>query len=91
MSEPVIKLDTQGKASVISYNVPEGTSYSGTNIIELDFPGDWFASKEPTIPVLSDDLNAVVNVPLAINLVGTSGTVVKTLTPSVSTKVRTNR
>lgn len=35
--EPMIKLDPDGAAPVLSYNVPEPTSYTGTNIIELNF------------------------------------------------------
>lgn len=34
--EPIIKLEENGTASVISYNVPEPTSYTGRNFIELD-------------------------------------------------------
>ncbi|UCM88054.1 hypothetical protein [Streptomyces marincola] len=44
MAEPISKLDPNGKASVLSYNVPEPTSYSGRNIIALDVddPANWF-------------------------------------------------
>lgn len=34
-SEPLVTLESEGRASVISYNVPEPTSYSGRNFIEL--------------------------------------------------------
>src|ERR1051325_783760 len=34
-TEPIIKLEEGGQASVISYNVPEPTSYTGRNFIEL--------------------------------------------------------
>jgi hypothetical protein len=40
--EPMIKLDPGGEAPVVSYNVPEPTSYSGRNFIELDFGDDYF-------------------------------------------------
>ena len=33
--EPMIKLEPGGKAPILSYNVPEPTSYSGRNFIEL--------------------------------------------------------
>jgi|WetSurMetagenome_2_1015567.scaffolds.fasta_scaffold00017_60 hypothetical protein len=39
-SEPMIKLEPDGKASVLSYNVPDPTSYSGRNFIELTFDED---------------------------------------------------
>lgn len=37
-SEPLIKLEPGGKAPILSYNVPESTIYSGSNLIELGFP-----------------------------------------------------
>lgn len=46
--EPIVKLEPGGKASVLSYNVPEPVSYSGANIIALDVPEDWFRN-EPGI------------------------------------------
>lgn len=36
-NEPMIKLDPGGKAPILSYNVPEPTSYSGRFILELQF------------------------------------------------------
>ncbi|MFE2689048.1 hypothetical protein [Streptomyces mirabilis] len=44
MSEPITKFDPSGKAVILSYNVPEPTSYTGGNIIALDVdnPKDWF-------------------------------------------------
>jgi hypothetical protein len=40
-SEPLVRLGSDsGKAPVISYNVPEPTSYSGRNFIELKFEND---------------------------------------------------
>lgn len=45
MSEkPLITLDPKGKAPIISYNIPEPTSYVGRNFIELDFPSNYFMS-----------------------------------------------
>ncbi|WKX69578.1 hypothetical protein [Streptomyces sp. XD-27] len=44
MAEPISKFDPAGKATILSYNVPEPTSYSGRNIIALDLddPTAWF-------------------------------------------------
>ena len=50
MAEPIIKFEPNGKASLLSYNVPEPTTYSGTNIIELDFPDDYFTDEAKTVP-----------------------------------------
>lgn len=36
-SEPLIKLEPGGKAPILSYNVPESTIYTGSNLIELRF------------------------------------------------------
>ena len=41
--EPMIKLEPGGVAPILSYNVPEPTSYSGRNIIELQLPADHFS------------------------------------------------
>jgi hypothetical protein len=50
MPDPIIKLDASGQASIISYNVPEPTSYEGTNIIELEWPAAYFTAKAKAIP-----------------------------------------
>ena len=49
MAEPMIKLEADVAAPVLSYNVPEPVSYSGRNYIELVLPTlelprqeDWF-------------------------------------------------
>jgi len=36
VAEPITKFDPSGKATILSYNVPEPTSYCGRNIIALD-------------------------------------------------------
>ena len=36
-NEPLIKLEPGGKPPILSYFVPEPTSYSGRNFIELTF------------------------------------------------------
>lgn len=40
--EPMIKLDPEGRAPILSYSLPEPTSYSGRNFIELIYPEDYF-------------------------------------------------
>ncbi|WP_123040433.1 Ig-like domain-containing protein [Cohnella candidum] len=40
--EPMIKLQPGGTAPIISYNVPEPTTYSGRNFIDLQFPDSYF-------------------------------------------------
>lgn len=47
MAEPMIKLEAGGTAPVLSYNVPEPTSYSGRNFIALDFDRGWFRGGFP--------------------------------------------
>ncbi|WP_433227532.1 hypothetical protein [Actinomadura formosensis] len=45
MADPMMQLDPQGKAPILSYNVAEPTSYTGRNGIALELPGasqDWF-------------------------------------------------
>ncbi len=41
-NEPLISLDENGQASVISYNVPEPTSYYSYNPIKLSYGKDYF-------------------------------------------------
>jgi hypothetical protein len=41
-SEPMIKLEPGGQAPVLSYKVPDPTSYSGRNFIELQIPEGHF-------------------------------------------------
>ncbi|HEY0081008.1 MAG TPA: hypothetical protein VGB73_20555 [Pyrinomonadaceae bacterium] len=50
-TQPIIKLDDKGTASVISYNVPEPTSYTGRNFIELSLGNDFFLPKATQKPV----------------------------------------
>jgi hypothetical protein len=49
--EPMIKLEPNGTAPILSYNVPEPTSYSGRHLVELETPDDWFtAAAREVIP-----------------------------------------
>jgi hypothetical protein len=41
-NQPLIQLEPGGSASILRYNVPEPTSYTGRNLIALDFPSDYF-------------------------------------------------
>jgi hypothetical protein len=46
-NEPMIKLETNPKSiPVLSYNVPESTSYNGQNFLELDFIPDGKEAKD---------------------------------------------
>jgi hypothetical protein len=47
--EPMIRLETNGMAPVLSYNVPEPTSYSGRNFIDLQLPANYFV--QPAVKV----------------------------------------
>ena len=48
MQEPMIKLQPGGVAPVISYNVPEATSHSGRNFIDLQIPDSYFIPPKST-------------------------------------------
>ncbi|MGE3289715.1 MAG: hypothetical protein AB7J32_26955, partial [Pseudonocardia sp.] len=50
MSSPLIALDPHGTPAVLSYDLPEPTSYRGRHIIELDIPEDYFLSETPDPP-----------------------------------------
>ncbi|MFD2671280.1 Ig-like domain-containing protein [Marinicrinis sediminis] len=42
--EPMIKLQPGGTAPILSYNVPEPTTYSGRNFIDMQFPASYYVS-----------------------------------------------
>lgn len=50
-NEPLIKLEPGGKAPILSYNIPEPTSYSGRNFIQLDFLNEDEAAEDFFKPV----------------------------------------
>lgn len=52
MAEPLIRLDPDGRAPLLRYDVPEPTSYSGRNLIELDLPPSAFTPKALEVPSL---------------------------------------
>ena len=46
---PLIELDPQGSPVLLSYDVPEPTSFRGRNVIEFDFPVGFFVQQvDPT-------------------------------------------
>lgn len=47
--EPFIKLDKDGKASILNYNLPQNTSYSVTSFLNLQIPKDWFKPTEKNL------------------------------------------
>ncbi|WP_410881319.1 hypothetical protein [Myroides sp. DW712] len=47
--EPFIKLDKDGKASILNYNLPQNTSYSITSFLNLQIPKDWFKPTEKNL------------------------------------------
>lgn len=50
-NQPLIKLEPGGKAPILSYNVPEPTTYSGRSFIELDYPAEFFKTNAFEVPV----------------------------------------
>ena len=86
MSDPIIKLDTNGQAAVISYNVPEPTSYSGRNIIELDFDEGVFTELAKTAPK-RDEVTAD-GTKSALEAAAKTGVVNEALLPNAARKSR---
>src|SRR5204862_5260639 len=66
--EPMIKLEPGGKAPILSYNVPEPTSYSGRNFIDLQIDKASFR-KDANIGVSTDGISIVTAAP-SIRTVG---------------------
>src|SRR4051812_15674108 len=46
-TKPIIELDTAGSATVVSYDLPEATSYSGRHYIELALNSTDFREEVP--------------------------------------------
>jgi hypothetical protein len=75
--EPMIKLEPGGVAPILSYNVPEPTSYGGRHVIELKFAPDIFtpaASAAPPAPPPTPPVPATPRPPIIIRppiIVGT--------------------
>jgi hypothetical protein len=57
-NEPMIKLEPGGTAPILSYNVPEPTSYPGRNFIHLQIPDGHFKSVVTLNP--SESVTAIV-------------------------------
>lgn len=83
MPEPVIKLDSSGTATVISYNVPEPTSYEGSNIIELGFADSMFTAKAKEIPENRKTKPSTKEVETAIGKFDQMGTIDPAVFPNV--------
>jgi hypothetical protein len=47
----MIKLDPAGVAPILSYNVPEPTSYAGRHVVELQLPAEFFTPAASVVPV----------------------------------------
>jgi hypothetical protein len=50
---PLVEFQSDGRASVLTYNIPDSTSYGGQGYIDLDLDPDWFktdARGEYTFP-----------------------------------------
>lgn len=39
---PLISFETGGKATILKYEMPTPSSYTGNNLLELDIPTEWF-------------------------------------------------
>ncbi|MGI5291137.1 hypothetical protein ACQEVF_48580 [Nonomuraea polychroma] len=63
-TRPLAELDPEGAPVVLSYDVPEPTSYRGRQIIELDFPDSYFVTPPRTAPLfVSHDFAAEPSLP----------------------------
>lgn len=47
-SEPLMKLESNGTASVLNYNLPQSTSYSAISYVDMGIPESYF---KPNLPV----------------------------------------
>ncbi|MCP2323228.1 hypothetical protein HDA40_001735 [Hamadaea flava] len=47
---PLVALEASGQATILSYNVPEPTSYPGRNYIELPFDDRYFTAAGKVVP-----------------------------------------
>lgn len=43
--QPLTKFESGGRASILNYNVPDSTSYSGQGYIDLNIDSDWFITE----------------------------------------------
>ncbi|HEX7174353.1 MAG TPA: hypothetical protein VF240_03605 [Pyrinomonadaceae bacterium] len=59
-NEPMIKLEPGGVAPVLSYNVPEPTSYSGRNFIDLQLGDSYFKNDDAPTAASSKSLESLV-------------------------------
>ena len=87
MGEPIIKMDSSGKASIISYNVPEPTSYSGRNMIELEFDESIFTEAAKAIPENRREALSSTDLEAAIDTAAETGVVDETVFPNASRRI----
>lgn len=62
--KPLVQLDVDGEPAVLNYNVPEPTSYSGRNLIKLDYDPAIFVELigATPLPEIPDDEDAAIGV-----------------------------
>ncbi|MBS1572913.1 MAG: hypothetical protein JST62_10995 [Bacteroidetes bacterium] len=74
--EPFIKLDENGKASILNYNLPQSTSYNATSFLSLDIPESSFITN-PVSTFWADLKNKTVEelVQLILQDINTKGTI----------------
>ena len=61
---PLIELDPQGSPVLLSYDVPEPTSFRGRNVIEFDFPVGFFVPQvDPTAVLKAPAVQAKATTP----------------------------
>ena len=74
--EPFIKLDENGKASILNYNLPQSTSYNATSFLSLDIPESSFITN-PVSTFWTDLKSKTVEelVQLILQDINTKGTI----------------
>lgn len=87
MGEPIIKMDSDDKASIISYNVPEPISYSGRNIIELEFDESIFTDAAKAIPENRLTELSYEDLESAVDAATETGVVDDTVFPNASRRI----
>ena len=61
---PLIQLEAGGSAPVLRYDIPEPTSYTGTNLIELNFDGDIFSAAALVMPSNDESADRLSELPI---------------------------
>ena len=89
MSEPIIKMDSKGVASIISYNVPEPTSYAGRNIIELEFEDTIFTDLAKIVPENRQQQLSKADLEAAVDTAAETGVVNDAIFPNATRRTMT--